>query len=518
MNERRIADISALLGPIKNARVVEHLPDHLYHGAPALSSSALKEYGQDPMLFMKQRVLGTAPKKEDSAVKKSNFRVGRAVHCFTFEGEEETVRRYPIYTGATKSGEGWKAFLKECEKDGVQKEDILNKDEGKTMAAMGLVCSRGRTDYEANLAGQNHAVQKMFPELSLFAEYENGFKLKVRFDALYRVKAGEESYFRILDLKTTGVSAFDASGLADAIQQYGYALSAALYVAVLNDALSLERVREELAGGQALPQRPFVVFDLLFGSKLSRSCAALLDFVSLNPVDGGEGRPSWTHLGCVSTESALISYEAGARAGESEIVTNPDRERLGSGIVIYNAKTVHPTHRARWLFQSHEERAGKRQGVPLQPVPMESDLRSRLDDRFKPFPPAPKPQAAAPKPKPKLKLVTLPSLDAPEQAPVEMVTDMDELLPTTEEGKAFKEKYVDNIPEKPRSRMVNAHLENKEGGLTGADVERMKKKELRAHPQLAPFLEQIDWKKNIRQVKSQIRGILNLPQNLRRKK
>lgn len=317
------------LGQLTHLKIVEGMSDDSYHGESShLSSSSLKKFLKDPSLAMHELLLKTTPFREDSETKKKNYRIGKAIHAYAFEGASVYKAKFPIFSGSRRSGKAWEDFCKE-NPDAAKEDTILSVAEAKEVEISGPEMANAYSLFTNNLEATGSNILKVMPEVSFFATYENGVSLKVRADALILCNSAQnpgQYYFFILDGKTTSASVSDFVRLAFAIDDFGYDLSARMYLNVIQSALSLAS-----SWGQLIPELDVSAwpeyigpqwgsFQILWGSKES-SLQAYQEICSASSDLSG-----WTETGLVKFNAALKNY-LWSLQGAQELLQKADAEQ-----------------------------------------------------------------------------------------------------------------------------------------------------------------------------------------------
>lgn len=171
-----------------------------------LSSSNLKKLLQNPELFYQEWVLGN----KEPEVEKAHFVEGTLVHTLILEPEK--VAQYAIFNGLRKAGTAWEQFKQE--------------NPNKICISVAQML-RAEKLYKAcqALPVATSMLTNGLPEHTMLGEIM-GVPVKVRADYILPGKA-------VVDLKTTALPS-GAEYFSEIVPEYGYDLSAALYMEVAN--------------------------------------------------------------------------------------------------------------------------------------------------------------------------------------------------------------------------------------------------------------------------------------------
>lgn len=193
--------------------------DHYY------SSSQLKDILKDPLTFKQKYITQEAGERGFVAA----FEFGTYVHTAILE-PEKLAQSTAIYEGATRRGKAWEEFL-----EANEGKTILTRDKKKETMGGDSEYSQAQKCIEA--VGNSEIAMELLaqgqPEVSLFYEYE-GVKLKVRADWI------DFKRMLIADLKTTSSSPRSADSIRKSTKDYGYDLSAAMYMLLFNQYIKHE--------------------------------------------------------------------------------------------------------------------------------------------------------------------------------------------------------------------------------------------------------------------------------------
>lgn len=187
---------------------VNHCSNQDYHGdAKFFSSSGLKKLLENPALFYKECILRERKVEEEN----SAYTEGSLLHSMVLE-PEQVAKEYAFFTGMRKQGPDFEVF-KETNKGKViigigQKTrcDIYYKSYLKNPLAVALITG-GFAEY---------SIAQVYREMNL----------KMRADYINLDKG------YIVDLKTSSHS-IDVESFKQTVDQYKYELSAALYLAIV---------------------------------------------------------------------------------------------------------------------------------------------------------------------------------------------------------------------------------------------------------------------------------------------
>lgn len=222
--------------------------DHYY------SSSQLKDILKDPLTFKKKYITQEMGERGFVAA----FEFGTYVHTAILEPErlEESTA---IYEGAARRGKAW--------------EEFSAKNKGKTILThdkkkfdMGGDTEYGTAQKCIEAVGESKVAMELLaqgqPEVSLFYEFE-GVKLKVRADWI------DFKRMIIADLKTTSSNPRNTDSIRKSTKDYGYDLSAAMYMLLFNQYVKHEGHPKSNRDGQLME---FTDFYWIYTGKKDFNC------------------------------------------------------------------------------------------------------------------------------------------------------------------------------------------------------------------------------------------------------
>ena len=177
-----------------------------------LSSSTLKLLLKSPEQFYQEWVLGNKPVEEE----KSHFVEGSLMHTLILEPHK--VNEYAVFSGLRKAGNAWEQFK------------LDNK--GKKCISVAQMLRAEKLHKACHtLPVATSLLTGGLPEHTMLGEIM-GVPVKVRADYLLPGKA-------VVDLKSTSLPS-GKEYFAETVPDYGYDLSAALYIEVANQVYGAE--------------------------------------------------------------------------------------------------------------------------------------------------------------------------------------------------------------------------------------------------------------------------------------
>ena len=376
-------DLKQALGPIKSAHIVKDLPDHEYHKqADFASSSVVKEYLQDPILAGARRILKTAPPKVFGEQVKKSLRIGRAVHAWVFEGQEVMKARFPVFSGGRRAGKAWDEF-KEQNPEACKNDDILSMDEYMTVESTSKASLPIWKEYLANMEKSGTNILALVPECSFYVTYENGLAVKVRTDMILICQSQQnpsQYWFVIQDGKTSSRSISDHVGLSFAIGDFGYDLSAAMYLNTVQDCLQHTNLWPELIPGFDVSGWPPIVplwgqFNIFWMSTMTHQCG----FQQMTNVTDAEPG-TWTESGVTAYYLGLLKMENELKrlTGRLSEMAQTGSKELGEGLEI----AAPPVKKHHWVLKDRQEEM-RHFAVPTSYTNAQS-LRQVRDDLITP--------------------------------------------------------------------------------------------------------------------------------------
>ena len=290
------SNIEAYIGKCEKFEIKQNQKQEDYRKTEHISSSELKESLDDP-LYMVKRVVEERPKEETSSTA-----VGSGIHTQLLE-RDDFDKTYTFFPGKVRRGKAWDEFKSQNPGKTIltqrEYEEVVEADR----ATAGTMASA----YKGHLDMGAKRIEK-YSEVSFYLTFSSGVLLKVRPDFLeiFESKDGQK-FFVITDLKSTAKSINDSKGLAMAIHDYQYALSAAMYTYCVYQCL------------QGVPG----YFNLLWYSKKTKMCGLQQNFAQTH-----RNETEWDNIGMVGFLAGLHTYIESLKYHRERVIKTKEKSEF----------------------------------------------------------------------------------------------------------------------------------------------------------------------------------------------